>query len=254
MGDMTFEEWQQLKAPEQTTEEPPKAEPQEMTLESITTHEELANYLSTKYNISVSDDFDTLELDRVKTQVEQMETMMERYPFLADEIEQFAVGNFGVMSFGGQKMSFSPKYFEPNGADLKQTHEKNYASRWWSAKGEGASMLHELGHAVEAWIGRQVYSGTERVLAWNNGWEARQIVKTALQNVKKTPFGKGKKVQDLLDDMSRYGGSDPTRCEALAEAFANVYDPETPTHPLAAEIVRLTEERITHLQDARPVS
>lgn len=180
----------------------------------------------------------------VKIQVEAMEGMFERYPFLSDEVKQFAVESHGVASYGNGKLTFNPKYFASGGASLKDSHAKQYATKWWSAKGEGATIQHELGHAIESWIGNQAYTGIDRILAWNEGWEARQIVKTALNNVKKTPFGKGKKVQALLDDMSRYGGSDKTRCEALAEAFANVFDPETETHPLAAEIVRLTEDRI----------
>lgn len=247
MGKMTFEEWQHAKEPKKKENVAQKAtttKKEQLTLTSVTTHEELANYLSDKYNISCSDDFENLDLDKVKVQVEAMEKMYERYPFIRDEVKNFKVASSGVMSCGGGDLTFNPKYFAPGGASLKDSHARQYASKWWSAKGEGATVLHELGHAVEGWIGNQAYTGVERILAWNEGWEARQIVKTALSNIKKTPFGKGKKVQDLLDDMSRYGGSDKTRCEALAEAFANVFDTETETHPLAAEIVRLTEERV----------
>ena len=67
------------------------------------------------------------------------------------------------------------------------------------------------------------------------------IVSRACKNIKKTPWGKGKKNAELIGSISRYAQSDAS--EAMAEAFADVYANGENASPISLEIKKLTINR-----------
>ena len=77
---------------------------------------------------------------------------------------------------------------------------------------------------------------------WNKCTEAKKIVSQACKNIKKTPYGKGKRNADLIGSVSRYANENAS--EAMAEAFADVYDNGENANPLSFEIKRLTKEQL----------
>ena len=92
--------------------------------------------------------------------------------------------------------------------------------------------------------------GLERTLAWNNCTEAQNIVSQACKNIKKTPYGKGKKKAELIESISRYASSDAS--ETLAEAFADLYANKSKANPLSQEIYKLTVERMKKYKGVSP--
>ena len=61
----------------------------------------------------------------------------------------------------------------------------------------------------------------EKTIAWNKCTEAKSIVLEACKNIKKTPYGKGKKNAELISNILRYAADNAS--ETMAEAFADIY-------------------------------
>lgn len=113
--------------------------------------------------------------------------------------------------------------------------------------GENASIssvgAHETGHAVERLLidlNTSYDYEFQRTLAWNDGTEAKLIVRQAVKNIKQTAYGKGKKKVDLIKSISGYANK--SEQEVLAESFADVYANGNYANPLSIEIKRIVLE------------
>lgn len=82
----------------------------------------------------------------------------------------------------------------------------------------------------------------QKNVAWNTCSEAKSIVKEAVNNLKKTPYGKGKKKNYLIGAISKYALESDS--ETLAEAFHDVYANGEKANPLSIEIKKITEEKM----------
>lgn len=87
-------------------------------------------------------------------------------------------------------------------------------------------VTHESGHILEAALIRRAYNNFETrpdyiagIYDWNHNTFAKAVVSEAAKAAKKTPDGKGKKVKELISDVSRY--AEKTRGETLAECVAD---------------------------------
>ena len=148
------------------------------------------------------------------------------------------------MCCDGTAIYFNPTYFSKE-YDLAQVCAEQAKTGWW-VKGADISSIgvHEAGHAVEQILidlNNAYEFDFQKTLAWNDGNEAKEIVRAAVKNIKKTPFGKGKKKATLINSISSYAAKDEQ--EALAEAFADIYVNGDNANPLSKENKRLTIER-----------
>ena len=82
-----------------------------------------------------------------------------------------------------------------------------------------------------------------KALAWNNCYEARDIVKEACDEIMKTPAGQGKSAFDLIGEMLSGYGKKGGNSESMAEAFADVFANGDNATPLAKAIVEATKRK-----------
>lgn len=210
----------------------------------------LDKYLQSQYNISVDDAVKALDFDTVKNALVGCESVIKEYPGLADSITKITTSKGGVMSCAGEKITFNPHYFS-NNTKLVEDCKRMSARRWWIPNASPESIgAHESAHAIE-WMMLKKNSVAyqydwQRIDAWNKCTEAKKLVSQACKNIKKTPYGKGKRNAELIGGISRYGQENAS--ETMAEAFADVYANGENANPLSIEIKRLTAEMVKNYE------
>lgn len=237
-------EW--LKAqqkPKAKTKEKPKMEVSKMS--DVQDFEALDKYLQKAYNVSVEKSVKDLDFGSVKDALVGLESVVKKVPGLKNTLKWVKTGKGGVMSCSGENITFNPANFKTS-EKIKKSCADMSASRWWIKNASPASIgAHETAHAVE-WMmlhkNAAYQYDWQRIDAWNKCTEAKNIVSQACKNVKKTPFGKGKRNVELISTISRYAHE--TASETMAEAFADVYANGKDASPLSIEIERLTMETI----------
>lgn len=204
---------------------------------------DLDKYLKKKYNIAVEDSVKQLDFATVQDALTGVESVISEFPDLADTLKTLKASQSGVMSCSGEKITFNPIYFKEAGKLSKDCERMSNRSFWVKNASPASIGAHESAHAVE-WALIHMNSEYEyewqRVDVWNKCTEAKKIVSQACKNIKKTPYGKGKKNAELISSISRY--AQETGSEAMAEAFADVYANGKNANPLSVEIKRLTIE------------
>ena len=211
--------------------------------------DELSKYLKDSYDISVDESVTELDFETCKNVLSGMESVFIDFSELSANISKISTNNRGVMCCNGDVIYFNPKYFK-DVSDFKEMCDTCSKQGWWIPSSTPASIgVHETAHAVEKLLINLDTSYTydfQKILAWNDGTESKRIVTAALENIKKTPYGKGKKYKELVEVISRYGATN--KSETLAEAFADVYANGENANALSIEIRRLTLERYKELK------
>ena len=121
--------------------------------------------------------------------------------------------NSGIMStdyHGG--ISFNPTYYRSYSEVAR--HSGNIFNDITTAVFSNGS--HEAGHLLEATLIR-MNGGTET--DWDNCTFAQKVINEAWKNAKKHPDGKGKKVSQLIAEVSDYASEN--RSECLAECVSD---------------------------------
>jgi hypothetical protein len=241
----TTEEWNAQKGKGKASKKP---EAEKKTASRIVDAEDfqaLDKYLKKSYNINVDDSVKKLDFSTVRDALSGCESMFDKFKGLAQSIKDIKTANGGIMSCGGETINFNPTYFKSKEKMQKVCAEQS-ASRYWVKNSDIASIgAHECAHGVE-WMMLQKCSDYEyewqRIDAWNKCTEAKKVVSQACKNIKKTPYGKGRRNVDLIGSISRYAND--TASEAMAEAFADIYANGENANPLSLEIERMTIEQL----------
>ena len=204
---------------------------------------EMSSYLNDKYKIKVDDSIKSLDFAKCRDTVNGIESLFSDFPELKDNIKEIATHNEGVMCCDGAGIYFNPFYFK-NDYDLSSKCKELSNSGWWVKNASISSVgAHETGHAVERLLidlNTSYDYEFQRTLAWNDGTEAKLIVRQAVKNIKQTAYGKGKKKVDLIKSISGYANK--SEQEVLAESFADVYANGNYANPLSIEIKRIVLE------------
>lgn len=203
----------------------------------------LATYFKNRYGIDIDADVKKLDYDMVKSGMDGIKIVIDEFPDIGDMLQKVTTTDRGVMSCSGTKITFNPFYY--NDEKLINICKEQVKFGYWPKNTSPISIgVHEAGHAVE-WLLVQnspsYRSNYDCVLAWNKCTEAKAIVSQACKNIKKTPYGKGKRNQELIMTISRYAGESAS--ETMAEAFADVYANGENANPLSIEIKKLTKEQ-----------
>lgn len=210
---------------------------------------ELKKYLKDTYDISIESSVESLDFETCKSVLSGMESVFTDYPELSNNIKTVATKNRGVMCCGGDTIYFNPKYFT-DVSGFQDMCDRNSKNNWWIPNSTPASIgVHETGHAVERLLldTDTGYSyDFERIMDWNKGKMSGGIVSQALKNIKKTAYGKGKKNDELMTAVSKYGATE--KQETFAEAFADVYANGEKANPLSLEIKKLAGEKFNELK------
>ena len=248
----TTEEWNATgKADWLKAQKKPEKEPKEKAEKAVSRvteakdFEALDKYLQKAYNVSVEKSVRALDFGSVRDALAGVESVLDKVIGLKGSLKRVTTSKSGVMSCSGENITFNPYHFATSKRIQKACADMS-ASRYWVKNASPASIgVHETAHAVEWMLLRKntAYQyDWQRIDAWNKCTEAKKIVSQACKNVKKTPFGKGKRNVELISTISRYAHD--TASETMAEAFADVYANGKDASPLSLEIERLTLETI----------
>ncbi len=212
---------------------------------SISSFGDLEAFMQSRYSVNVENDVKNLNFKAVKQALAGVEKVGKEVPEVLDNLKELVVSKTGMMSCNcGAKISFNPAYFKDRKLLVEKLVEQS-KSGYFVKNGTIESLgVHEAAHGVE-WVlidKNPAYSfDFEKILAWNDCTEAKKIVSQACKNIKKTPFGKGKRNAELIETISRYAKKNES--ETLAEAFADIAANGKNASPLSVEIKRLTLEQ-----------
>jgi hypothetical protein len=225
---------------QQATQQPEKP----VTIQDAKDKESLFKAVENDLGIKVTDGVKELEFVPVKDAFIGVKRLCDDFPEVAQGLSTAELNKAGIMSCTGEKITFNKEWFS-TANKLTDACEKNAKNGWWPKNTVVSSIgTHEAAHGIEWFLDCNSPSYSyrwERVDAWNRCTEAKAIVSQACKNVKKTPFGKGKKNDELIGSVSRYAKSNAS--ETLAESFADYYTNGDSASELSKEVVRLTTER-----------
>ena len=174
---------------------------------------EFENYLMNEYGINVHKNVKKLDFIAVKESTAGVDYVMKEFPQAHDMFAKLYCDNSGIMStdfYGG--ISFNPQYYG-NYSDVVSQSGNIFNDITTAVFSNGS---HEAGHLLEAALIR-MNGGT--VTDWNNCTFAQGVVNEAWKNAKKHPDGKGKKVSQLINEVSDYASEN--RSECLAECVSD---------------------------------
>lgn len=171
--------------------------------------------------------------------------MFDEFPDISNNVQSVITDKSGVMSCTGKKITFNLGYYSDSKKLLQTCSEMEKIQHWVKNVSPESIGVHEATHGLE-WVLIKANSNYkynwQRVFAWNNCSEAKEIVSLACKNIKKTEYGKGKSNYKLKELISRYANE--TDSETMAEAFADVYANNENANPLSIEIKKLTIEKL----------
>ena len=102
--------------------------------------------------------------------------------------------------------------------------------------------VHEATHALMDYLNTQAYGiGVEAIRAYNNGTMVKEIVKNAVNEIKKTPYGKGLKKKQLQEAISGYAAYNEH--ETVSEAMADYYKYRKNANPLSIAIYKQVKSK-----------
>ena len=215
--------------------------------------DEMKTYMKDSYGIDMTPGVEKLDFDAVQQTLTGFERVTKDFPEVGSNILKIDTSKSGVMSCNGSAITFNPKYYTDKTAIEKALRDCT-ESGWWCKGSNVASIgAHETGHAVEHLLielNKTYQYSWERVDAWNSSTEAKSIVHEAMQNIKKTPWGKGKVKKDLIASISGYAASDAS--ETMAEAFGDIIANGTNASPFSQEIYRVTQQRYRMYKGVSP--
>lgn len=189
---------------------------------SAKSHDEVRQYMASKYGVTVGSSLDKLPLDSVKLAVSGVEDVVKEFPAIGPDItiryvplgsNTYAQATLsGEVRVGGRFVDVS---------SLESTYANDLRSRFHPDGSTARNITsHEVGHIIEAHlVNAENSTFYAQVDHWNKHKHATDIVGRAARQVKKTPAGKGRKIADLVADVSRYATTN--RSEALAECIAD---------------------------------
>lgn len=181
---------------------------------------QLEHYMKQTYNVDMTDDVKKLDFKAVAESTKGIETVLDEFPQAKGSFTGMYTSKHGVMSVGYTgNVSFNPSFY----------HKYSVVDNAMSSVARGFhpannSVLttgsHEAGHILElALLDKKGLDPIMKVLAYNDCSEAKRVVSEACKAAKKTPEGKGKRVAQLISDVSGY--AQQNRSECLAECVAD---------------------------------
>lgn len=187
-------------------------------------HEELSDYMKTRYNGSVDDDVKQLNLGQVSQTLTEFERVLEDFSSAAEFFTGINVAERGKAAFVPDgELVLSPRW---------------YGARTAKLVGTG---YHEAGHLLElTLIWKDNPGASEEIIfaLWKNRDYARNVVKKAFGRIRT-----GKSLKELRQEISDYSLKDFS--ETLAEAVEDFYMNGYGSSVLSRQIVKVLEEELT---------
>ena len=195
----------------------------EAAAQRFRSHEELSDYMKTRYNGSVDDDVKQLNLGQVSQTLTEFERVLEDFSSAAEFFTGINVAERGKAAFVPDgELVLSPRW---------------YGARTAKLVGTG---YHEAGHLLElTLIWKDNPGASEEIIfaLWKNRDYARNVVKKAFGRIRT-----GKSLKELRQEISDYSLKDFS--ETLAEAVEDFYMNGYGSSVLSRQIVKVLEEEL----------
>lgn len=196
----------------------------EAAAQRFRSHEELSDYMKTRYNGIVDDDVKQLNLGQVSQTLTEFERVLEDFSSAAEFFTGINVAERGKAAF------------VPDG-------ELVLSSRWYGARNAKlvGTGYHEAGHLLELTLIRKDNPGASEEIIfalWKNRDYARNVVKKAFGRIRT-----GKSLKELRQEISDYSLKDFS--ETLAEAVEDFYMNGYGSSVLSRQIMKVLEEELT---------
>lgn len=215
--------------------------------------DELRRYMKDKYDINVDKSVDTLDFGLAKTAAAGIEDVIKEFPLAAGLFHEISgnpasrSGELACANMNG-RINLNQKRYDGS-TNLAQTYADSTANGFHPA-GTTADHIsvHEAGHILEvAMIYNRIKDGEftsryDRIMAWNKCKYAKELISEAAKLAKKMPDGKGKKIGELIRDVSVY--STYTRSEAMAECVADYTANRQNAKPLSRAVWALLKREL----------
>ena len=195
----------------------------EAAAQRFRSHEELSDYMKTRYNGSVDDDVKQLNLGQVSQTLTEFERVLEDFSSAAEFFTGINVAERGKAAFVPDgELVLSPRWYGARNAKLVGTG------------------YHEAGHLLELALIRKDNPGASEEIIfalWKNRDYARNVVKKAFGRIRT-----GKSLKELRQEISDYSLKDFS--ETLAEAVEDFYMNGYGSSVLSRQIVKVLEEEL----------
>ena len=195
----------------------------EAAAQRFRSHEELSDYMKTRYNGIVDDDVKQLNLGQVSQTLTEFERVLEDFSSAAEFFTGINVAERGKAAFVPDgELVLSPRW---------------YGARTAKLVGTG---YHEAGHLLELTLIRKDNPGASEEIIfalWKNRDYARNVVKKAFGRIRT-----GKSLKELRQEISDYSLKDFS--ETLAEAVEDFYMNGYGSSVLSRQIVKVLEEEL----------
>lgn len=199
------------------------------------------------FNIEIDESVKELNYSSVSRALKSLRNMLNQYPEINKYVKRISTSEHGAMVFRPNEndISLNPKFFKDPDAYRNLIKEQVERGYWIKGTTIESDMVHESAHVLEfVFLNRNVnYKNTlQKENAWNNCNEAEKIVLEAFNNLRAKGIIKGKKLNDLIKDISGYASINNS--EALAEAFSDCFINGNNAHEISKEIKRLVETKL----------
>ena len=196
----------------------------EAAAQRFRSHEELSDYMKTRYNGIVDGDVKQLNLGQVSQTLTEFERVLEDFSSAAEFFTGINVAERGKAAFVPDgELVLSPRW---------------YGARTAKLVGTG---YHEAGHLLELTLIRKDNPGASEEIIfalWKNRDYARNVVKKAFGRIRT-----GKSLKELRQEISDYSLKDFS--ETLAEAVEDFYMNGYGSSVLSRQIMKVLEEELT---------
>lgn len=218
----------------------------EMELDDCSSYDDFRKYISKNYlGVQVTDSLEKCNFEAVKESFKGANEVFSEFPQAKKILTQINGDEHGrnvvasASYFGA--IQYNPNYFqkaidESNNRYTGSFHPKNGNT----SKG---TIAHECGHLLErALIEKNTTSSMAAINEWDKCTEATRIVHDAASVLKKTEYGKGKRIYHLVADVSEYAMAN--RSECLAECVCDYVMNGEDAAPLAKEVWKILKKEL----------
>lgn len=241
--DMTYKKWYKKYVEDSTVK--PKSGYNNTRISDAKNFEDLVGALNAQgktLNKSVLD----LNFDAVKRTLVSIEDFSENYPGAYKNIKRISTTSPSdsiIMESNGDGINFNP-YFYKDKIKLEEIlkAESDKGNFIPNTNIEVAG-VHEFGHVINFDLikSNPEYKNSDDIIRdWNRDITAERIVSQACEDLKETPYGKGKLDEELRESQSKYGSENAA--EAIAESYADIYANKEGANPLSKRIVEIIDE------------
>lgn len=214
--------------------------------------DELEASLRDILKINITNDIRMLDFEAIKSTCVSMKKVFDEFPSIKGFVKEICTSKSGMMacaptdiSFNMTRISFNPSYYKDVNK-IKNIYLKDAISGF-HPRGTTyeISGIHELGHAVEAYLinSEGLKYDAQKAAYWKECTVAKSIVSKACKNAKKLSEGKGLSNAELKENISGYALSDASEC--MAEAFSDYFGNKDKASILSKEIIKIVKEMMS---------